>query len=103
MPAVARAMERCYNGVGYKTPLATNSGRVKSIRIRAEWQLAKRTAQRAKLTWTYKGKGVVEYDGVIVTPRSFGPRSFYDALPFPEHSAGPDQRPVDGSGPGRLK
>lgn len=94
--AVAGAMERHYNSAVYKNRIAKSagarlSGRVlcahddllervectgrlllQGKQIRAKWELEKRTARRAQLSWTYKGPGVFEFDDEIVTPSAFG-------------------------------
>lgn len=98
-PAVARAMERHYNSVDYKTRLAKNGGRVLGRvlcahddllekvectgrlvvvgkRVKAKWELEKRTARRARLSWTYTAPGVFEIDDVIVAPSAFELRAF---------------------------
>lgn len=97
-PAVARAMERHYNGAGYKARLAKAGGRVngrvlcahdefvgvectgrltiRRVAVKAEWGLVKRSQTRAKLTWTFRGQGVFEYDGEIISPRALGLRVF---------------------------
>lgn len=96
---VARALERHYNGPAFKRPLAKAGGRVvgrvlcahdpalrlvectgrlrvRSVAIRAEWELVKRTRVRARLRWTYIGRGVFQADSEIVRPRAFGLRRF---------------------------
>lgn len=93
-PAVARAMERHYNSSEYKTRLAKNGGRVSGRvlcahddlldrvectghlivlgkRVKAKWELEKRTARRARLSWIYSAAGVLEGDDEIVAPSAF--------------------------------
>lgn len=98
-PAVARAMERHYNGDGFKKRLAKAGvkliGRVlcahdgllekvectghlvvKRKPVKAEWDLERRTTTRAKLSWTYSGSGVFGVDDEIVAPSAFGLKRF---------------------------
>ena len=95
---IARAMERHFNG-SYKATLAKASGkivgrilcahdptfrvvecsghlRIRGVAVKAAWELEKRTSQRAKLRWTFKGKGIFDSDNEIVAPSTFGLRTF---------------------------
>jgi hypothetical protein len=91
---VASRMEERLNSAGYKRRLSEASARltqrvlcahdpvlsvvectgrmvVKGKRVKAGWELVKRSASRAKLTWTFSGPGVFEYDSEIVAPSAF--------------------------------
>lgn len=96
-PLVARKMEAHYNGAAYKRRLAKAGGkvtrrilcgydgfevdctgalRVKGVALKAEWELRKLGRARAKLSWTFTGKGVFDADHEIVAPKDFGLTTF---------------------------
>lgn len=90
---VAAAMERHYNGAVYKARLAKAGARItgrvlcaydgiyriecvgrlvsRQAPVRAEWFLVKATARRARLTYTFEGRGVFQHDSEIVAPSAF--------------------------------
>jgi hypothetical protein len=104
---VAAALERHFNGPGYRqrlnaagTRLTTRvlcahedygpsiadeidcTGRMavkvggRTVPVRAKWTLVKKSALRAKLSWTFRGSGVFEADYAIIRPRDVGLRGF---------------------------